>query len=61
MVSVCGYTGLGPAGRNKELVHEIAEFTAELRNAHWVVGGDWQFPPEEWDLAGGAKLGAPVA
>ena len=27
VVSVYGYTGLGPAGRNKELVQEIAEFT----------------------------------
>ena len=61
LISVYGYVGEGPAGRNRAWIGEIAAYTAGLRNAHLVAGGDWNITPDEWDEVGGRRLGVLLA
>ena len=53
VVSVYGYDTSQPqaARRNAELFAEIFAVLAELGDARWLVGGDWNTEPQEiWEL-----------
>ena len=61
ILSVYGYSGIGPRGPNVDLIREIGEFLAPLGHGiRILLGGDWNLDWEQFRQARGHSLGNPV-